>query len=107
MAIADRVRADARSEQQAPRRARPRWRTSRLPWIVTGAVGLALVVGGLVVYSIRSTDNTIDRSRTNVVQSCIDSGGAAAECTAVFGTAQGTTGADSSADNSALDSISS
>jgi hypothetical protein len=99
MTIVDPVSVDERTPEQAPRRSR--WATSRVPWIITGGIALAVLVGGLVTFSIRATDNTIDRSRTNAVQSCIDSGGAAADCAALFGRQS----AARSADDSALQSI--
>jgi len=96
------------AESAARRRSlRPNWSTSAVPWMVAGAAGLAVVVATIVTFYVHATDSTINQYRGNPVQTCLDSGGAAAGCQSVLNGSQTTTGTDPSADNSALSSISS
>ena len=98
------------AEPSARRRSlRPKWSTSAVPWMVAGAAGLAVVLATIVTFSIHATDSTINQDRGNPVQSCLDSGGAAAGCQSVLNGSPSATGTNPSADNdnSALSSISS
>ncbi|HEX3828552.1 MAG TPA: hypothetical protein VHV82_14905 [Sporichthyaceae bacterium] len=102
------VAEPAVAEPAARRRSlRPNWSTSAVPWMVAGAAGLAVVVATIVTVSIHATDSTINQDRGNPVQTCLDSGGAAAGCQSVLNGSQTTTGTSPSAAGSALSSISS
>jgi hypothetical protein len=107
MAIMDLGNVDQQLVEAPARRSmRPPWRTSPVPWIVTGALGLALVIGGIVTYSIRTAGTVNDQQRAGLIQTCLEMGGTAQQCGGVAsGQAAGNT--DSAADDSALDSIAS
>lgn len=96
------------AEPAARRRSvRPKWSTSAVPWMVAGAAGLGVVVATILTFSIHATDSTINHDLGNPVQTCLDSGGAAAGCQSVLNGSQTTTATNPSTDNSALSSISS
>jgi hypothetical protein len=72
------------AEAPAPQRRRgrfaPRWSTSRVPWIVTGALGVAAVVTALLVWSLDTIATTENQQRGSIAQYCSDMGGSAAHC---------------------------
>jgi hypothetical protein len=110
MAIVDLGTAEpvvAEPTARRPRSLRPNWSTSAVPWIVTGAIWLAVVVTAIVTFSIRATEATINQQRGSLIQSCINSGGTAPGCQSVANGSQTTTGTGSSTDGSSLSSISS
>jgi hypothetical protein len=82
MAIVD-LGNEQRVAEQAPqqrRRLRPNWRTSTVPWVVSGAVGLAVVVTAILAYSVRSTDTTTNSQRASLDQTCLEMGGTSQQC---------------------------
>ena len=106
MAIMERVAVEPVAD--APPRGRrfsPHWSTSRVPWIVTGALGVAAVMTGLLLWSLHTMAATQDEQRGSITSYCLDMGGTAASCGDLTLQSGDSSAADASIDSS--DSISS
>jgi hypothetical protein len=101
--------ADAPAPRQRRGRFAPHWSTSRVPWIVTGALGVAAVVTALLVWSLDTIAATDNQQRGSITQYCLDMGGSAAQCGDLTLQQSGSTTADSSTASStdSTDSIAS